>query len=245
MSGIKIYEKLTKADLPNIVIAEDFVDFYKYGFGGPYKEVPATDTCPRLFYCNGKCYAQEHDLIGFNLISSSDIVSQVIENTGDIKQLQEIALDHEDRIQSLEEVCPTPPPTPGPDPTPEFKNSKIDRDQDLIGGKDLKKVIDGGIMILSGTIKRYDADYQFPVDGNYVGCTITPDPTTWSHFACHPIVIYKGMTYNANDIFDSDGTLTLYINVKVPGQETPIDIRWNQCIIEHFVVAISQESKFL
>lgn len=247
LASLVKYDKLTLSDLPNIKIGEDFYDLVRLGLIGPYIEEPSTSECPRLFYHYNKksecwdTYAIEHDLIGFNLGSIAGLSNRVDTNEEKIVKLREDV----DELQEV--VLPPTPPTPPQPPTPptpcEFIYSKIDRDDKLTGGKDLQKIIDGGILILGGKIKKYEESRIFPATGNYVGCKITPDCSTWHYFANNPQVIYKGMCYGS-EVFSPDGTLTLLIQVKVPGQETPIDIKWNEELTEHFIIAITQESEF-
>lgn len=226
--------KVSFEDLPKIRIGEDFFDLARLGLIGEYTEVPPTEECPRLYYrwnyVEGywEIYATEHDLIGYNLGSVTEI---------------------RDRVEKLEEEIPTEEPTEEPteppteEPTePPFVHSKIDRDQDLTGGDDLAKIIDGGLMILGGKIRWYEASRKFPVAGNYVGVTITADPSVWEKYSDSVVVEYKGVTYG-KEVFTPDGKLTLYPMIKVPGQETPITIFWNDEYREPFVVAITQESE--
>jgi len=221
-------------------IGEDFMDLGRLGLIGEYIVVPATDICPRLYYrwnyCEGiwEIYATEHDLIGFNL--------------GSVTELQIDEEDLDNRVTKLEEgtIPPTPSPTDPPTipptvpPTEPDYHSKITWDADHTGG-DLEFVIDGGIIIFNGAIDWYKAGIKFPTDGNYVGVTITCSPYLWNFYKNTLKVKLKGMTYD-KDIFDDQGRVTFYIFVSVPGQEVPIRFYWNDGVEEDFTVAVTQES---
>lgn len=229
-------DKVTHADLPRLRIGEDFFDLSRLGMIGEYEEVPATDDCPRLYYRwnhrDGywEIYATEHDLIGYNLGSVTDLDKRV-------DKIEEVVLPTEAPTETPTEI-PTQVPT---DPVePDYVHSTISRDPDLTGG-DLEVIIDGGLMILGGNIKYYCENRRFMVPGNYVGCMITPDPIMWSMYRSTVKVEYKGRVFGS-EAFTRDGKLILYPMIKVPGQEVPITVTWNDEFIESFVVAITQES---
>lgn len=229
-------DRVTHSDLSRLRIGEDFFDLSRLGMIGEYEEVPATDDCPRLYYRWNhregywEIYATEHDLIGYNLGATSEVS----------ERLDKVEEDLEPTEAPTEVPTSTPTEVPTDPVEPDYVHSTISRDPDLIGG-DLEVIIDGGLMILGGDIKYYTESRRFMVPGNYVGCMITADPIMWSQYGDTVKVEYKGRTFG-KEAFTKDGKLIIYPMVKVPGQETPITVTWNDEFKEPFVVAITQES---
>jgi len=238
-------KEVTPFDLKRIKIGRSFTDLARLGLIGEYEMVEATPICPRLYYrfdyigCRWEIYAVDKDLIGYNLLH----------NGADGHRLNIV----ESRVDVIETIIeptdePTEEPTEDPteDPTEEptvspYTHSKIDQSADKVGGN-LEKVIDGGILILSGLIKWYEKDdIRFLADANYVGVSITPDPRMLSQYGDDMALEYRGSVFG-KEIF-KNGIATFYINISCPGQEVPITIFWNDEFIERFVVAITQESK--
>lgn len=134
---------------------------------------------------------------------------------------------------------PEPGPEPDPDPSPDlFIHSKIDWDGKT--GGNLQKIIDGGILMLAGNINYYYQN-ESPVGeaGNYVGAIITPDKKMLEKYPDFRIMS-RGKVWTAKDLIDDK--FIIYLKIVISGQEIPIDWGWDPDHIEHFIVAVTQES---
>lgn len=231
-------KKITHDAVRLLRIGEDFHDLSRLGLIGEYTTVEATDECPRLYYRWNynvgvwEIYATEHDLIGYNI--------------GAITELNDEYADLDERVTDLEEGTTIAPTTEGPTPTEEPTteapdiHSKISQDAEKTGG-DLEVIVDGGIIIFSGDIEYYKADYKIPTAGNYVGIEIRPSQYLWNYFRNTLRIEYKGMTFDKSAFIN--GVFHLYVYVAVPGQEVPIRFYWNDGFEEDFTVAVTQESR--
>lgn len=140
-------------------------------------------------------------------------------------------------------VGPTEEPTETPTlppPIPPVISTYIDRDPMHIGGDDLCKSLTLRTMTLRGKIEYYQESPITPVEGNYVGCMIVPPAEYLELYKDTVVVTYKGMKYDAS-VFKR-GRLILFINIRVPGQEVPIRIDWNDEFKEDFMVRITPDS---
>lgn len=240
-------KRVTKELMSSIKIGENFFDLARLGLVGEYVEVSATDYCPRLYYRwnyklgKWEIYATEHDLIGYSVVSSSEVDEDVAELVQDMQGIEE-------RVEVLESYHPDPEDPESPDepiPPVPYEHSKITRDPDLIGGKKLQVIQDKGLFIFAGDIEHYSCCCdKFSEPGNYVGVMIIPTRSMWRAYKNTLTIEFCGQIYDKS-ICSPEGVLVLYIKVTDPGQENPITLTWNGSFREPFVVATTQESKLL
>lgn len=130
---------------------------------------------------------------------------------------------------------PTEPPTISPQPV---LHSKIRWDK--VTGGNLQEYVDGGMLILSGDISWDDRECP---PGNYVCAIIRPHPHMIKLYP-DATVTFDGKTKPLSEmLFGPEFSICPLVHE--PGEEFPIELKWDDDFIEHFVIAITQESHLL